>query len=61
MSDNVFSSTSKGTEDSAAGDVERYGISRTSVEQFEVGGYRYSNVQDAIAEAQRRERKGGSA
>ena len=60
MPDNVFGS-SKGNEDSAAGKLERDGISRTSADQFEIGGYRYSSLNDAVAEAGRRERKGGSA
>lgn len=46
---------------SAAGELERHGISKVSVDHFEVGGYRYSNLKDAVAEAERRERKGGAA
>lgn len=55
------SGSSKAGEDPLPGELERYGISRVSIDQFEVGGYRYSNLQDAIAEARRREQKGASA
>jgi hypothetical protein len=30
-----------------------HGIKRVAVEQFEFGGYRYSNLKDAVAEARR--------
>jgi hypothetical protein len=30
-----------------------HGIDRVMVEQFEFGGYRYSNLKDAVAEAKR--------
>lgn len=36
--------------------LEHYGIVRIPAELFEYGGYRYTNIKDAIAEAQRRSR-----
>ena len=35
-----------------------YGITRVLVDYFHVGNYRYSNLDDAIAEAKRRELAG---
>ena len=37
-----------------AGELERYGIVRVPAEHFEYGGYRYTNLADAVAEAKRR-------
>lgn len=37
----------------AAEDMARYGITCTQVDQFFYGGYRYTNLADAIAEARR--------
>jgi hypothetical protein len=34
--------------------LERYGIARVTSEHFEYGGYRYTNLKDAVAEAERR-------
>lgn len=34
--------------------LDRYGIARVTSEHFEYGGYRYSNLKDAVAEAERR-------
>ena len=39
---------------SSAQNAASYGISCVKVEQFEIGGYRYTNLNDAIAEAKRR-------
>ena len=36
-------------------EAARYGINRVPVDLFEYGGYRYTNLEDAIAEAKRRE------
>lgn len=36
-----------------AGDAERYGIVRVPTEHFEYGGYRYTNLADAVAAAKR--------
>jgi hypothetical protein len=34
-------------------ELARRGITRTSVDQFEVGGYRYTNLKDALAQSDR--------
>lgn len=34
-------------------EAETYGIRRVFVEAFEFGGYRYSNLRDAVAQAKR--------
>jgi hypothetical protein len=34
-------------------ELKRLGIRRVATEQFQVGGYRYTNLGDAIAEAKR--------
>jgi hypothetical protein len=36
------------------GQLERYGIVRYATDHFVVGGYRYSRLEDAVAEAKRR-------
>lgn len=33
--------------------MERYGIKRTTAEYYHCGPYRYSNLKDAIAQAER--------
>lgn len=33
--------------------MERYGISRTATDYFNYGQYRYTNLKDAIAQAER--------
>ena len=35
-------------------ELKQYGIARFTSEHFEVGGYRYSRLKDAVAEARRR-------
>ena len=35
-------------------ELKQYGIARFTTEHFEVGGYRYSRLEDAVAEAKRR-------
>jgi len=42
------------------GEAERYGIVRVPGEHFEFGGYRYTNLADAVAEAKRRSAGRGS-
>jgi hypothetical protein len=37
----------------SAAELTRRGIVRTSVDQFEVGGYRYSSLKDAMAQSDR--------
>lgn len=37
----------------ADGDLTALGIKRVQVDQFEVGGYRYTSLKDAIAQAAR--------
>ena len=34
--------------------LERYGIVRYATDHFVIGGYRYSRLEDAVAEAKRR-------
>ena len=46
-------------EESDAEAEARYGIVRVPADRFEIGGYRYTNVADAISEAKRRESKAG--
>jgi hypothetical protein len=50
------------TEASDAGSNEAadYGIKRVTIEQFEFGGYRYTNLKDAVAEARRHREKAGA-
>jgi len=38
---------------SHADELAKYGIVRETVEVFHIGGYRYSNLRDAIAQAKR--------
>ena len=40
-------------------EVDRLGIVRIATERFEVGGYRYERLADALAEARRRSAPGG--
>ena len=35
-------------------ELKQYGIARFNTEHFEFGGYRYSRLEDAVAEAKRR-------
>jgi hypothetical protein len=37
----------------AAGEMKRYGITRVPVNYFHYGKYRYTNLENAIAEAKR--------
>jgi hypothetical protein len=46
---------------SSSDDEARYGIKRVTIHQFETGGYRYSNLADAIAQAKRSEPKAGAS
>lgn len=47
--------------DDISRDPERHGIVRVATEHFEVGGYRYSRLGDAVAEAARRRAAGQSS
>ena len=38
----------------AVAEMTKYGVTRVPADVFLVGGYRYTNLQDAIAEAKRR-------
>jgi hypothetical protein len=50
------------TDDSAAQtDLAAHGITRTTLYQYQVGGFRYGNVNDAMAEARRRRATGPGA
>jgi hypothetical protein len=40
----------------ASGEMAKYGIECAQISQFLYGGYRYSKLQDAIAEAKRHPR-----
>jgi hypothetical protein len=37
----------------AEADIERYGIARVPVDYFDTGGYRYTKLEDAVAQARR--------
>ena len=39
----------------------RYGIVRVASERFEIGGYRYDRLADALAEGERRRRRAAAA
>jgi hypothetical protein len=49
-----MSETSIGPAEDKATQLARYGILRVATEHFTVGGYCYSKIEDAIAEARRR-------
>lgn len=42
-------------------DMAGLGIARVPADHFEVGGYRYTNLGDAVAEARRRRSAGNAA
>ena len=42
----------------AAEEMAKYGITRVPVDYFHYGKYRYTNLEDAIAEAKREQRSG---
>lgn len=42
----------------AAEDMAKYGITRVPVDYFHFGGFRYTNLKDAVAQAKRQQRKG---
>jgi len=42
----------------AAKEMAKYGITRVPVDYFHYGKYRYTNLEDAIAEAKREQRSG---
>jgi hypothetical protein len=46
--------------DALSSDASDYGIRRVTIEQFEFGGYRYTNLNDAVAEARRHPTKAGA-
>lgn len=46
------------TTDIPADELGRYGIVRVATERFEVGGFRYERLSDAVAEARRRNELG---
>ena len=43
----------------SADEIDRLGIVRIATERFEIGGYRYERLADALAEARRRSPPGG--
>ena len=43
----------------SADEIDRLGIVRIATERFEIGGYRYERLADALAEARRRGAPGG--
>ncbi len=47
----------KETEDGAAQAMREYGVKRIPVDYFHVGGYRYTDMKDAIAQAKRTKKK----
>lgn len=59
--DNSVASADGGGSSPAVGqkdteDMAKYGIARIPVDYFHVGGFRYTNLSDAVAQAQRRQR-----
>lgn len=48
-----ISPAAEGAGSGSPADLARRGIVRVSVDQFEVGGYRYTSLKDAIAQANR--------
>lgn len=46
------------TPEAAEAELRRHGISRIATEHFEYGGYRYTNLKDALAQARRRPEDG---
>ncbi len=42
----------------ATEEMAKHGITRVSVDYFYYGGYRYTNLEDAVAEAKRHPRAG---
>ena len=46
--------------DAVSNEAAHYGIKRAVIEQFEFGGYRYTNLKDAVAEARRHGEKAGA-
>jgi hypothetical protein len=53
MSDTNTNSPHSAEHHDNAEDLAKYGIIRKPVDFFHVGGYRYSNLRDAIAQAKR--------
>lgn len=39
----------------AAEEMAKYGITRVAVDYFHYGGFRYTNLEDAVAEAKRQQ------
>lgn len=49
---------SAGSQSEAANEMDRYGITRVPVDYFHFGQYRYTHLEDAVAEAERQRHKG---
>lgn len=43
----------------SASEMERYGIVRVPIDYFHVGGFRYTSLKEAIAQAKRQRPDGG--
>lgn len=46
--------------DATSDEAAHHGIRHVTIEQFEFGGYRYTNLKDAVAEAKRHATKAGT-
>lgn len=51
--DEIMSKVMPPASEAKMDEAETYGIRRVFVEAFEFGGYRYSNLRDAVAQAKR--------
>lgn len=51
----VFRAVDSTSAESDSADMARLGIARVPADHFEVGGYRYTKLGDAVAEARRRQ------
>lgn len=40
-----------------AGEIQKYGIKRVSVDYFHINGFKYTDVKDAVAQARRSQKK----
>jgi len=64
MTDTTVAASATASTPTQEAEMKRLGIRRVSIDTFHVGAYRYSNLADAIAQAERAGRgkgNGGSA
>ena len=50
-----------GLSQEAIQEMEKYGVKRVTADIFFVGSYRYTNLDDAIAQAKRQQHSGGKS